>query len=252
MLRWASLCISSYANEVKTFSAVPVPRSRSLALLPRPLCDWQSPFQCFYSIQGPARSNVHTAWDLRPTSLSLTTPKRPGEQREEAFNWPGALWVNTMFSGPVLGTKNRFITCFGMPCFNLCPQAKREGCMWCWRFNREQRLFRWSIWRWWESRRQLSPLEERPAGLSLTSDAIFMCCNSQRWAYTVLGGPAWVCWSRHHLEQESLWPCVCVCVCVCVCERTDLNVCQYMGLFACPHLHKLNSNFNSMSSLQKT
>ncbi len=39
---------------------------------------------------------------------------------------------------------------------------------------------------------------------------------------------------------------------VCVCERTDRNVCQYMGLFACPHLHKLYSNFNSMSSLQKT
>lgn len=31
-----------------------------------------------------------------------------------------------------------------------------------------------------------------------------------------------------------------------VCERTDLNVCQYMGLlflFACPHLHKFNSKF---------
>lgn len=233
MLRWASLCISSYANEVKTFSAMPVPRSRSLALLPRPLCDWQSPFQCFYSIQGPARSNVHTAWDLRPTSLSLTTPKRPGEQqavlREEAFNWPGALWVNTMFSGPVIRTKKQ------MPCFNLCPQAKREGCMWCWRFNREQR-FRWSIWRRWESRRQLSRLEERPASLSLTSDAIFMCCNSQRWAYTVLGGPAWVCWSRHHLEQESLWPCVCVCVFVSEPTWTCVNIWGCLLVLTCTSL----------------
>ncbi len=139
--------------------------------------------------------------------------KRPGEQqaalREEAFNWPEALWVNTMFSGPVVQTKNRFITCFEMPCFNLCPQAKREGCMWCWRFNREQRLFRWSIWRRWESRRQLSPLEERPAGLSLMSDAIFMCCNSQRWAYTVLGGPAWICWSDTILSR-NLYDRVCV------------------------------------------
>lgn len=164
---------------------------------------------------------------------------------EEAFNWPEALQLNTMFSAG-LSYEQRTDSSLASRCPVLtCArwQTVKVACEIVSDVLTEQGLFRLRRQRRWESRRRLSPLEARTARLSLTSDAIFMCCNSQRWAYTVLGGPAWVCWSWHHLEEESLW------LCVRVCERTALNVCQYMGLvllFACSHL----LNFDSKLSLQ--
>lgn len=137
MLAWASLQISrvrtgghaggivSWTRGVHRVPALlrKTALLRSPSILPTPLCAWQPPFQCFYSIQGPARSGAHTAWDLclrHPKATRRATETETGRLLigQERFR-PNAMFL-LVFWRACCWTKNRFVTSFPRPRLNVC------------------------------------------------------------------------------------------------------------------------------------
>lgn len=128
MLRWASLCISRYANEVKTFcgsvirwlfvpSLCVTGSLLSSAFIPYkalPEASWTQ-----HEISGLRHSHSLPESDLESSRQRWERRLLIGQKR---FEW-------TQCSRRACRSNKEQIR--HLPCFNLCPLAEREGCMWC-------------------------------------------------------------------------------------------------------------------------
>lgn len=128
MLRWASLCISRYTNEVKTFcgSVVRWLFVQSLCVTGSLLSSAFIPYKALpeaswtqHEISGLRHSHSLPESDLESSRQRWERRLLIGQKR---FEW-------TQCSRRACRSNKEQIR--HLPCFNLCPLAEREGCMWC-------------------------------------------------------------------------------------------------------------------------